>query len=118
VAQNVVLDGLLFGLAYREVDSALASQAGPTVAMLTRFQAEWFQDATKWVDSVIKTAAAESAENKALLSQWYTQWRGRALEALGPVAKLGLGDGASAGLERVAAALDARMNKAGLAISA
>ncbi|WP_423460521.1 aromatic/alkene monooxygenase hydroxylase subunit beta [Ottowia sp. VDI28] len=118
VAQNVVLDGLLFGLAYKEVDNALASQAGPTVAMLTRFQAEWFQDACKWVDSVIKTAAAESAENKALLSQWYSQWRARALEALGPVARLGLGEGSIAALERVAATLDARMNKAGLAIPA
>ena len=60
VAQNVALDGLLFGLAYREVDVALRERAGPTVSMLTRFQAEWFQDACKWVDAVIKVAAAES----------------------------------------------------------
>jgi phenol hydroxylase P1 protein len=84
--------------------------------MLTRFQVEWFDDAKKWVDAVIKTAAAESAENKELLSRWYTDWRARALDALRPAAALALGDGAAAALERVAAALDGRMSKAGLAV--
>lgn len=116
VAQHVVLDGLLYGLAYKEVDSALSDQAGPTVSMLTRFQAEWFGDHCKWVDAVLKTAAAESAENKALLSQWARAWRERALEALQPVAAIGLGDQAAAAMDRVAAALDARLAKAGLAL--
>ena len=116
VAQHVVLDGLLYGLAYKEVDSALSNQAGPTVSMLTRFQAEWIGDHVKWVDAVLKTAAAESAENKALLSQWARAWRERALEALQPVAAIGLGDQAAAAMDRVAAALDARLAKAGLAL--
>lgn len=116
VAQNVALDGLLFGLAYREVDVALRERAGPTVSMLTRFQAEWFQDACKWVDAVIKVAAAESEDNQLLLSGWYARWRGRAHEALLPVAQLALGEGAEAALERVQAQLDARMKKAGLAV--
>ncbi|WP_028601078.1 aromatic/alkene monooxygenase hydroxylase subunit beta [Ottowia thiooxydans] len=114
VAQNVVLDGLLFALAYKEVDNALIERAGPAVAMLTRFQAEWFQDTCKWVDAVVKTAAAENPENKTQLLQWYAHWRTRSLEALEPVARLGLGDGGSAALERVASALDSRMVKAGL----
>ena len=116
VAQNVALDGMLFGLAYKEVDAALSERAGPTVSMLTRFQAEWFQDANKWVDSVIKTAAAESAANKDLLGQWYAHWRGRAQEALAPVARLALNDAGAAALARAEAAVDARMNKAGLAV--
>ncbi len=116
VAQNVVLDGLLFALAYREVDADLRERAGPTVSMLTRFQAEWFQDACKWVDSVVKTAAAESEDNKALLGQWYAHWRGRVREALKPVAQLALGEAAGEALERVQAQLDARMHKAGLAV--
>ena len=116
VAQNVVLDGLLFPLAYREVDADLRERAGPTVSMLTRFQAEWFQDACKWVDSVVKTAAAESEDNKALLGQWYAHWRGRVREALKPVAQLALGEAAGEALERVQAQLDARMHKAGLAV--
>ena len=90
VAQNVVLDGVLFGLAYKEVDQALSERAGPVVSMLTRFQAEWAQDANKWVDAVMKVAAAESPENKALLSEWYAHWRARVQEALAPVAALGL----------------------------
>jgi phenol hydroxylase P1 protein len=70
VAQNVVLDGLLFRWPTRISRRRAVGQPGrPTVSMLTRFQAEWFADHCKWVDAVIKTAAAESADNKALLSQ-------------------------------------------------
>lgn len=117
VAQNLVLDGVLFALAYKEVDQVLSEQAGPVVSMLTRFQAEWAQDANKWVDAVMKVAAAESPENKELLGHWYAHWRGRVQEALAPVAELALGaDGVDA-LARSAAAVDARMNKAGLALA-
>jgi len=117
VAQNLVLDGVLFALAYKEVDQVLSEQAGPVVSMLTRFQAEWGQDANKWVDAVMKVAAAESPENKELLSHWYAHWRGRVQEALAPIAELALGaDGADA-LARSVAAVDARMNKAGLALA-
>ena len=117
VAQNLVLDGVLFALAYKEVDQVLSEQAGPVVSMLTRFQAEWGQDANKWVDAVMKVAAAESPENKELLSHWYAHWRGRVQEALAPIAELALGaDGADA-LARSVAAVDGRMNKAGLALA-
>ena len=117
VAQNLVLDGVLFALAYKEVDQVLSEQAGPVVSMLTRFQAEWGQDANKCVDAVMKVAAAESPENKELLSHWYAHWRGRVQEALAPIAELALGaDGADA-LARSVAAVDARMNKAGLALA-
>lgn len=118
VAQNVVLDGVLFGLAYKEVDQALSERAGPVVSMLTRFQAEWAQDANKWVDAVMKVAAAESPENKALLSEWYAHWRARVQEALAPVAELALGSDGAQALERALAAVDARMNKAGLSLAA
>ncbi|HRN63251.1 MAG TPA: aromatic/alkene monooxygenase hydroxylase subunit beta [Alicycliphilus sp.] len=117
VAQNLVLDGVLFALAYKEVDQVLSEQAGPVVSMLTRFQAEWGQDANKWVDAVMKVAAAESPENKELLSHWYAHWRGRVQQALAPIAELALGaDGADA-LARSVAAVDGRMNKAGLTLA-
>lgn len=118
VAQNVVLDGLLFALAYQEVDQALSEQAGPVVSMLTRFQAEWSQDANKWVDAVMKTAAAESPDNQALLSGWYAQWRARVQEALAPLADMALGAQGAAALQRSVAALDARMHKAGVTVGA
>ncbi len=116
MAQNVVLDGALFGLAYKEVDAALSERAGPTVSMLTRFQAEWFPDACKWVDAVVKTAAADSGENKALLGQWYVGWRTRVREALEPIAQLALAADGVPALERALAAVDARMAKAGLTV--
>ncbi|HPU19200.1 MAG TPA: aromatic/alkene monooxygenase hydroxylase subunit beta [Alicycliphilus sp.] len=117
VAQNLVLDGVLFALAYKEVDQVLSDQAGPVVSMLTRFQAEWGQDANKWVDAVMKVAAAESPENKELLSHWHAHWRGRVQQALAPIAELALGaDGADA-LARSVAAVDGRMNKAGLTLA-
>jgi phenol hydroxylase P1 protein len=114
VAQNVALDGLLFPLAYKEVDGTLAAKAGPTVAMLTRFQSEWFEDHCKWVDSVLKIAAGENAANQAQLQQWVNHWRARALAALEPVARLALGDAAPAALDRATTALNARLAKAGL----
>lgn len=114
VAQNLALDGLLFGLAYGEVEQALTDKAGPVVAMLTRFQAEWFADSSKWVDACLKVAAAENPQNKVQLQQWIAHWRGRALSALQPLAAMALGEQADAALARVSQRLDARLAKAGL----
>lgn len=114
VAQSVALDGVLFPLAYREVDRVLSVKAGPVVSMLTRFQAEWFEDTTKWVDAVLRTAAAENADNKAQLAAWFAHWRGRAVAALAPVARIALGADAGAAMDRVAAGLDARLARAGV----
>ena len=116
VAQNLVLDGVLFPLVYGAFDAALAVQAGPTVSMLLRFPNEWFAETSKWVDATIKTAAAESDANRAQLSSWFAAWRGRAVQALTPVAELALGDGAAAALAGALSALDARAAKAGLAV--
>lgn len=115
VAQNVALDGLLFPLAYREVDAALAAEAGPALSMLTRFQAEWFDDSAKWVDAVVRIAAAESPANKDRLQAWLAHWRARAMQALEPTARLALGEAAGTAMARAAAHLDARLAKAGLA---
>lgn len=114
VAQNLVLDGLLYPLVYDKVDSALTAKAGPTVSMLLRFQSEWFAETSKWIDATIKTAAAESPENAALLSQWTAAWRERAIAALAPLAAHALGDGAEAALADVVRRFDARATKAGL----
>jgi len=114
VAQNVALDGLLYPLIYGEVEKVLTVKAGPVVAMLTRFQNEWFADSGKWVDACMRIAAAENAENKAQLAQWAAHWCSRALTALTPVAQLALGDKAGAALDRVASQLDARLAKAGV----
>jgi len=114
VAQHLALDGLLFGLAYKEVDQALNDKAGPTVSLLTRFQTELFEDSSKWVDACLKVAAAENPENKLQLQTWIAHWRGRAVTALQPLASMALGSEGDAALARTAARLDTRLAKAGL----
>jgi len=114
VAQNVVLDGLLFPLAYGEVERSLTAKAGPVVAMLTRFQSEWFQDASKWVDACLRVAAQENPANQAQLAAWSAHWRGRAVEALQPLAQMALGNQGGAAMDHVVSQLDARLAKAGV----
>lgn len=116
VAQNLVLDGLLYPLVYEKFDAALTAEAGPTVSMLLRFQSDWFAETSRWVDATIKTAAAESAANASLLSGWVVAWRDRAVKALGPVMDVALGADAPAALTDVVSAFDARAAKCGLAI--
>lgn len=115
VAQFFALEGLLFPLVFDEVDRALAARGGAPISSLTRFMSEWFDETSRWVDAQLKTAAAESPENKARLAGWIAAWSGRAADALGPVAQHALGADGAAALGRVTAALDARAAKAGIA---
>ena len=117
VAQNFVLDGLLYPLVYENiVDKRFAANGGSAIAMLTSFMSEWFSESTRWVDYTIKTAAAESAENKALISAWTQTWRDRALAALVPVAQGAIGADADALIEGIVAKFNERANKLGLAV--
>lgn len=116
VAQNLALDGLLYPLIYgRFVDDHVALKGGSAVAMLTAFMPEWHDESARWVDAVVKAAAAESDANRALLRQWTQQWAERAQAALAPVAELALGEGGLVALDEARAALDARCAKAGVA---
>lgn len=86
VAQNVVLDGLLYPIVYeRLVDTYLASQGGQAVAMLTQFMTNWFTESKKWTTGVLKVAAAESPENAQVLAEWINLWSDRAVSALLPI---------------------------------
>jgi phenol/toluene 2-monooxygenase (NADH) P1/A1 len=116
VAQNLVLDGLIYPLVYQHIDNVLSAQGGPVVSMLTRFQSEWYAESSKWVAASIKTAAADSEHNKALLSQWTTQYRDKALAALTPLARHALGAQAEAVMAELAEEFKLRTAKAGLAI--
>jgi phenol hydroxylase P1 protein len=57
--------------------------------MLTQFMSDWFEETRKWVDAVMKVAAAESEHNRALLQAW-TIMGDRAAAALLPVIELAL----------------------------
>jgi phenol hydroxylase P1 protein len=116
VAQNLALDGQLYPLIYGAfVDDHLALQGGTAVAMLTAFMPEWHDESAKWIDAVVKTAAAESDANRALIAGWARTWAERARAALAPVAELALGAAGEAALADARATLDARLKKAGLA---
>ncbi|GAA6142776.1 aromatic/alkene monooxygenase hydroxylase subunit beta [Hydrogenophaga sp. 5NK40-0174] len=119
VAQNFALDGQLYPLIYTSfVDDHVALQGGTAVAMLTSFMPEWAAETSRWIDAVIKTAAAESDENRALISGWVRDWGERAEAALTPVAQLALGDKAKDAIGEARQALQERAKKAGLDIGA
>jgi len=116
VAQNLALDAQLYPLVYGSfVDDHLAMQGGTAVAMLTAFMPEWHDESAKWVDAVVKTAAAESDANRSLIGGWARAWAERAQAALAPVAELALGDAGQAALADARGALDTRLKKSGLA---
>ncbi|BCZ77839.1 phenol hydroxylase P1 protein [Paraburkholderia terrae] len=117
VAQNLVLDGLLYPLVYRHIDERIARLYGPGFGMLNEFASSWFDETSRWVDATIKTAATESPENKALLAQWVAKWRTAVLDALKPLAIAGLGDDAHHALEHIAQTFDARVAKQGMEVS-
>ena len=115
VAQNLALDGLLYPLFFTHyVDDQLALQGGTAVAMLSSFIPEWHTESARWVDAVTTIAAAESAHNRELLSQWYGRYTEQACAALAPVAGLALTANAEQALADVRTALNARARKAGL----
>jgi len=68
----------------------------------------------KWVDAVLKVAAAESEHNREVLAAWTRDWSGRAASALLPVVELALGPQADAAVAEYVAALSARIAKAGI----
>ena len=114
VAQDLVLDGLLYPLVYGRFGGELSQSGGSVVAMLTEFMDAWSAESVKWVDAFVKTAAAESPENKHLLSGWVNDWTTRAGEALAPLAKLIYFEDAQPALDDARAQLQARIVKAGL----
>lgn len=117
VAQNLAIDGQLYPLIYGSfVDEHLTNKGGTAIAMLTSFMPEWHDETARWVDAVVKTAAAESAENMALISGWTKVWSDRAQAALAPVAEIALGEQGQEALQVVRTEYNARVAKMGIAI--
>ena len=114
IAQNLVQDGLLYPLVYGRFGGELSQAGGSVVAMLTEFMEAWYAESVKWVDAFVKTAAAESPENKHLLSAWTREATARAADALVPLAKLMYFEDAQPALDEARAALQARIAKLGL----
>ena len=114
VAQNLVADGLIYPLFYQQFDALIAESHGSALSSLTDFLVRWFDETGKWVDSVVKTAVAESPENKKLISGWVVKWLEAFVEALKPLADATLGNRSEHALTVVLTAFDARAAKLGI----
>lgn len=116
IAQNFALDGQLYPLIYGSfVDDQVVPQGGTAIAMLTAFMPEWHAESARWIDAVLKTASAESADNRQLIGGWIQHWADRAQTALESVAELALGAAGKQALADARTALAQRSKKAGLA---
>ncbi|MGQ0620646.1 MAG: aromatic/alkene monooxygenase hydroxylase subunit beta [Panacagrimonas sp.] len=114
VAQNLVADGLVYPLFYQQFDSAFAAVHGSALSSLTDYLMRWYEETARWVDATVKTAAAESDENRQLISGWVSKWREAWIDALKPIAEATLGAKADAAMASVVSVLDARAAKLGL----
>ncbi len=116
VLQNFVIDGLLHPLIFEHFDRKIEANGGAAFSMLTEFMVNWYAEATRWVDAVMKVAAGESAENRALLENWIATWSPTVCEALTPVAEVALQGNAETAMDAVCEELGVRAAKSGLAV--
>ena len=111
LAQDLVIDSLMYSLFYQQLDEKLVAMGGRDIALLTAIVHDWNKDTTRWLDSVLKTVAAETDANRELLVEWTAKWREKALAAFKPVAGHLLGADA---LDTADAFLADRLKKLGL----
>lgn len=118
VAQNLVLDGLLYPLVHSHIDARLAQAHGPGLSMLNEFAATWFDESSRWVDATVKTAFIESPQNAALITRWVQHWHTQAVDALTPFAEAALGEDADHAMQAVNQTFEARIKKLGISLAA
>jgi phenol hydroxylase P1 protein len=114
VAQNFVLDAILHPLVFDRFDRELSANGGGALALLTRFIVDWFAESCRWVDAVIRNAAAHDPANRATITAWFETWRQRAGEAAQPLAGCAFGESGEQVLEGLLEELDQRAQKIGL----
>jgi len=113
VAQNVVMDGLIYPLIYDKYIKQVAGSGAGTLVLLTQFMSDWYKETTRWTNELLKVTAAESDENKKLLSDWSNKWIERLEEALTPISSAAFNGNVSQ-LSEVRAELEARIKKQGI----
>lgn len=86
LAQDLVIDSLMYSLFYQQLDEKLVEMGGRDIALLTEIVHDWNKDTSRWLDNVLKTVAAESDANRTQLTEWVAKWREKALTAFKPVA--------------------------------
>lgn len=113
VAQNLVLDGLVYPLVYQQFDRYCAA-ANPVFSLVTDFMNAWYGETSRWVDATVKTAAQESPENAAVIGEFAFGWLDRFTHALRPLAQRLFGANADAELGQAVEALNKRLTALGL----
>ncbi len=116
VAQNFILDGLIFPLLWDRFERKLSKEGGGTIAMLTEFMSEWYSETVRWTNALAKVTAAESEANQQLLSQWVDKWTTRLCEAIEPIAIKAFGDDGVNELAEVKHELLTRLGKQGITV--
>ncbi len=96
VAQDVVLDGLMYPLVYGEFDTRLATATGPVLTLLTAFMREWAREHGRWTGAVTKRAVAESPHNATLIGGWLDRWHPPCHDTLATLTRAAFGDRAAA----------------------
>lgn len=114
VAQNVVMDGLIFPLVYERYMDQVTAQGGGMLAMLTQFMNDWYAETTRWTNQLMKVTAKESEANKQLLLEWTDKWTARLEQAILPIAEQAFADNAAEQVSEVKQALLARLAKQGV----
>lgn len=115
VVQNYLLDSYVHDLVFERFQAAAIEQGGVTILpMLTEFINEWRRESSRWVDAVLKRAAAESTENMAQLNVWIETWHPRVRDAMRPVAELAFPTQAARELSALGEAVSTRSAKLGL----
>lgn len=117
VAQNVVMDGFVYPLTYDHFDDEGLKYGATALSMLTEFMSDWYADHLRWTDALVKAAAAESEDNRALLEGWLAQWADRVRTAVGPLAAFVLGDAGDEAVAAVEQSLAQRLEKIGLTLA-
>ena len=92
-AENVGLafDGIVYPLVYSAFSRESDRRGGAAISFLCSFMNEWYEETGKWVDAVVKVAAAENDDNRALLKSWFATWEARAVAAFKPLSLAVLG---------------------------
>lgn len=116
VAQNFVLDGLIFPLLYNRFEKKLTNEGGATVAMLTEFMDDWYAETVRWSNALAKVTVNESDANKTLVSEWVAKWTSRLTVAVEPIAVKAFGAEGVNELAEVKQELLTRLGKQGVVV--
>ncbi|PCI56546.1 MAG: phenol hydroxylase [Gammaproteobacteria bacterium] len=116
VAQNIVMDGLIYPLIFDQYIQEVSSKGGNTLTLLTQFMSDWYVETIRWTNQLIKVVAKESDANNELLSSWVIKWTERLNKAVLPIAQEAFTDGGKDKLEEAKCELLARLAKQGLKI--